>query len=217
MLARKSFLPLPSGKLLETPLIIPSVSSKGAGRGGPDERPGSFDQVDAFEATLPALRHPVGLLVSSYDLHYGFIPQERFRDSTTALPVDLLLVDSGSYETLPFEGDPPSCRTNGLARGTSGCSSRLLPTCRRPWTLRLSASTNVKRTSHRSKPPKNSSGGRPGVVSDILLKPPPGVDSEMSRPTTILGRSPLSRGCSMRSPSSVSPRKNSGQHRSVDL
>lgn len=107
MLARKTVLTLPSGRSLETPLFVPSVSSKGAGRMGADERPGSFDQIEVFEATLPALRRPVELLVSSYDLHYGFIPQERFRDAARSLEVDLLIVDSGSYETLPFEGDPP--------------------------------------------------------------------------------------------------------------
>lgn len=108
MLARRSQLVLPSGARIDTPLLIPSASSKGAGRtGGPEGDPGSFQQLEVIEATGPALRAPSTLLISSYDLHHGLIQQERFIEPTHPFPIDLLFVDSGSYETLSFEGDPP--------------------------------------------------------------------------------------------------------------
>jgi hypothetical protein len=178
MRARKSVLSLPSGRSVETPLVVPSVSSKGAGRSGPDERPGSFEQIDVFEATLPALRRPVGLLVSSYDLQYGFIPQERFRDAARSLPVDLLLVDSGSYETLPFEGDPPFLQDKRALPWDEWMFEATIES--------LQSATDVALVSfdkHDTYEAQIESAGaffrrHPGAVSDVLLKPPPGRDAE---------------------------------------
>lgn len=172
MLARKTVLALPSGKSLETPFLIPSVSSKGAGLIG--ERRGSFDQIEVFEATLPALRRPVGLLISAYDLFYGFIPQERFIGSSNPLELDLLLVDSGSYETLPFEGDPPyvqdaaarpwdEARLEAAIGGLDVAADLALVSFDRPETYEAQIeSAQAFFASH------------PGAVSDVLLKPPPG-------------------------------------------
>lgn len=176
MLARKSVVPLPSGASLETPLIVPSVSSKGAGRSGVDEKPGSFDQIDVFEATLPALRRPIGLLVSSYDLHYGFIPQERFRDDARSLPVDLLLVDSGSYETLPFEGDPPYLQDKRALPWDEWMFESTLESLQSPGDVALVSFDKHDTYELQIEAAQRFFGRRPGVVSDILLKPPPRVD-----------------------------------------
>jgi hypothetical protein len=176
MLARKSILPLPSGRSLETPLIVPSVSSKGAGRSGPDDRPGSFDQIDVFEATLPVLRRPVGLLVSSYDLHYGFIPQERFRDDARSLPVDLLLVDSGSYETLPFEGDPPYLQDKRALPWDEWMFESTIESLQSLGDIALVSFDKHDKYELQIESAHRFFGRRPAVASDILLKPPPGVD-----------------------------------------
>jgi hypothetical protein len=176
MLARKSVLPLPSGGSLETPLIIPSVSSKGAGRSGQEGRPGSFDQIEVFEATLPALRRPVGLLVSSYDLHYGFIQQDRFRDDTKPLPVDLLLVDSGSYETLPFEGDPPYLQDKRALPWDEWMFESTIDGLRSAGDVALVSFDRRDKYESQIEAARDFFDLRPGGVSDILLKPPPTSD-----------------------------------------
>jgi hypothetical protein len=176
MFARKSVVPLPSGRSVETPFIVPSVSSKGAGRSGPDERPGSFDQIEVFEATLPALRRPVGLLVSSYDLHYGFIPQERFRDESRSLPVDLLVVDSGSYETLPFEGDPPYLQDKRPLPWDEWMFGSTIDDLRSAGDVALVSFDKHDAYESQIAAAERFFEQRPSVVSDILLKPPPGID-----------------------------------------
>jgi hypothetical protein len=176
MLARKSVLTLPSGKSVETPLVVPSVSSKGSGRSGPDERPGSFEQIEVFEATLPALRPPVGLLVSSYDLHYGFIPQERFRNVARSFPVDLLLVDSGSYETLPFEGDPPYLQDKRSLPWDEWMFESTIKDLQSAGDIALISFDKRDTYESQIEAALQFFGRYPGVVSDVLLKPPPSVD-----------------------------------------
>jgi hypothetical protein len=176
MLARRSVVPLPSGKSLETPLIVPSVSSKGAGRSSPDGRPGSFDQIAVFEATLPALRRPLGLLVSSYDMHYGFIPQDRFRDDARSLPVDLLLVDSGSYETLPFEGDAPYVQDKRALPWDEWRFESTIDRLQSAGDIALVSFDKQVTYESQIEAARRFFEQRPGVVSDILLKPPLGID-----------------------------------------
>ncbi len=178
MLARRSVVSLPSGRSLETPFIVPSVSSKGAGRSGPDGRPGSFDQIDVFEATMPALRRPVGLLVSSYDLHYSFIPQERFRDDARLLPVDLLFVDSGSYETLPFDGDPPYLQDKRALPWDEWMFESTIDGLQTTGDIALVSFDKRDSYELQIEAAGQFFGPRPDVVSDILLKAPSGIDPE---------------------------------------
>lgn len=88
MLCRTTKLVHPSGASLETPLLIPSFSSKafGFGHGGRAE----VNRV--LEAAQPFITRTC--LVSAYDIHYGYVPLPQ--DLT--ITVDLMFLDSGGYE-----------------------------------------------------------------------------------------------------------------------
>jgi hypothetical protein len=168
---------LPSGSSLETPLLVPSVSSKGAGR--VDGRPGSVAQIDVFEATVPALRSPLSLLISSYDLHYGFIPQERFTDASLSLPIDLLLVDSGSYETLPFEGDPPYVPDAEPLPWDESMFEATVQSLRSATDVALVSFDSRNNYDVQIDVAQAFFQSHPGSLSDVLLKPPT-VDGDVA-------------------------------------
>jgi hypothetical protein len=73
---------------LETPLLVPSFSSKafGFGHGGKPEVHRVLDAAQEFITRT--------CLVSAYDVHYGYVPQPQ--DLT--ITVDLMFLDSGGYE-----------------------------------------------------------------------------------------------------------------------
>jgi len=80
-LCRISSLVLPSGAELQTPLMIPSLSSRG------------FSQPALRAAAEVALgRVEETVLVSAYDLYYGLVP------SPGSFRAELLFIDSGGYE-----------------------------------------------------------------------------------------------------------------------
>lgn len=78
-----------SGVALETPLLIPSFSSKGFAR---SKDSGKSEIGKILTATAEFVTE--SYLVSAYDIHYGDIPQP------SALPCrpELLFLDSGGYE-----------------------------------------------------------------------------------------------------------------------
>lgn len=86
-----------SGAPLTSPLLVPSVSSKGFGR-LPD---GTAEPADVLE--LAHLDMPEALLVSAYDLEHGLLRDTdrlagpMHRDTVYGTPV-LLVIDSGGYE-----------------------------------------------------------------------------------------------------------------------
>ncbi len=77
-----------SGASLETPLLVPSFSSKafGFGQGGQPEVRRVLDASQEFITR--------SCLVSAYDVHYGYVPEPK----DLAITVDLLFLDSGGYE-----------------------------------------------------------------------------------------------------------------------
>ena len=87
---RTSKLVHPSGITLETPLLVPSFSSKAFGFGpAPDCKPEVLDVVAAAQGFLTRT-----CLISAYDVHHGYI-----RGPTDlGLTVDLMFLDSGGYE-----------------------------------------------------------------------------------------------------------------------
>jgi len=89
MRARKSAIRHPSGVTLQTPLLVPSFSSKGF----QFNKDGESEITIALEITSEVLYE--SMLVSAYDLFYGHIP--RLTD-LRGLP-DVILLDSGGYET----------------------------------------------------------------------------------------------------------------------
>jgi hypothetical protein len=73
---------------LETPLLVPSFSSKafGFGRGGKPEVHRVLDVAQEYITRT--------CLVSAYDVHYGYVPQPQ----DLSITVDLMFLDSGGYE-----------------------------------------------------------------------------------------------------------------------
>lgn len=89
MLCRTSKLVHPaSGASLETPLLVPSFSSKafGFGTGGKPE------VLRVLEAAQEFITRTC--LVSAYDVHYKYIPKPQ----DLMITVDLMFLDSGGYE-----------------------------------------------------------------------------------------------------------------------
>ena len=89
MLCRTSRLTHPaSGVSLETPLLVPSFSSKAFGftHGGEPEVRRVLDAAQEFITRT--------CLVSAYDVHYGYVPEPPELKVT----VDLMFLDSGGYE-----------------------------------------------------------------------------------------------------------------------
>jgi hypothetical protein len=96
MLARSSKLVHPtSGTVVETPLLIPSFSSKGFARRKKDKQ---SEIRTAFEYASEFLTSTC--LISAYDLHYGHIPS---LEEIKKIP-ELFVVDSGGYE-ISFDHD----------------------------------------------------------------------------------------------------------------
>ena len=87
MLARSSSIQHPSGIEVQTPLLVPSFSSRGFGF----KRNGGAEVKKIFEVASEFLADT--MLVSAYDLHHSHLgPVEH-------AVVDLTFVDSGGYET----------------------------------------------------------------------------------------------------------------------
>lgn len=94
MNARSSNIKHPLGILLETPVMVPSFSSKGFGfkKKGKKNDPDLSEVADAFVFAQEFLTE--SLLVSAYDLYYDHIP---FKEDSIC--TEITLIDSGGYET----------------------------------------------------------------------------------------------------------------------
>lgn len=89
MLYRTSKLIHPaSSACLETPLLVPSFSSKAFGFG----RNGEPEVLRVLQAAQEFITRTC--LISAYDLHYKYIPEAQ----DLAVNVDLMFLDSGGYE-----------------------------------------------------------------------------------------------------------------------
>ena len=101
LLARSRPLVLRSGLTLTTPLLVPSLSSKGF-----QFRQDGLSEVATY---LEVARNYLteSLLISAYDLHHGYLPDVRRLLSSDhwatvyAVP-SLLIIDSGGYELGPM-------------------------------------------------------------------------------------------------------------------
>lgn len=77
-----------SGASLETPLLVPSFSSKAFGF----DRDGKSEVLRILKAAQEFITRTC--LVSAYDVHYRYIPEPE----DLAISVDLMFLDSGGYE-----------------------------------------------------------------------------------------------------------------------
>ncbi len=94
MLARTSTIQHPGGGAsLETPLLVPSFSSRAVG-----EASSSASQIGKILATT-AEWLTESFLVSAYDIHYEYIP----RPLDMIFTPDLIILDSGGYEIASYE------------------------------------------------------------------------------------------------------------------
>ena len=89
MLARKSTLRHSSGVTIETPLLVPSFSSKGF----QFNKDGESEITIALEITSEVLYE--SMLVSAYDIFHEHIPKP---ENLKGLP-EIVFLDSGGYET----------------------------------------------------------------------------------------------------------------------
>jgi hypothetical protein len=87
-LARYSHVRLPGGGSIETPILIPSFSSKGFRV----DKDGNSEVRDLLEFALEWLTD--SMLISAYDIHHGHIP----KPGEMAKAPELTVVDSGGYE-----------------------------------------------------------------------------------------------------------------------
>lgn len=86
MLCRTSTLNHPLGVRLETPLLVPSFSSKGFGK----SKKGKSEVREILETARQYLTS--SMLISAYDLYYGYLPLP------TNAVTEILVLDSGGYE-----------------------------------------------------------------------------------------------------------------------
>lgn len=105
---------LPDNSELSTPLLIPSLSTKGSGV----DRDGAFEISYDYEVVKDSVTE--ALLVSAYDVHYGHLPslglgKDRPDAAAYRLPA-LLVIDSGGYETTPFAWDASEVMRSGVPR-----------------------------------------------------------------------------------------------------
>jgi hypothetical protein len=98
MLARKSQLRHPSGIIIDTPLLIPSFSSKGLGvsyKRIPGRGEAEISEVsEVLRAASEFLTE--SMLISAYDIYYEYIQQPQHAIT------EITIVDSGGYETSDF-------------------------------------------------------------------------------------------------------------------
>lgn len=95
MLARSSKLRHPSGLTVETPLLIPSFSSKGFGIGRKRQQGGGESEISEVSEVLVAASEFLtdSMLVSAYDIYYDYIPLPE------SAVTEIIFLDSGGYET----------------------------------------------------------------------------------------------------------------------
>ncbi len=87
-LARCSHVRVPGGAVMETPILVPSFSSKGFRV----DKDGSSEVRAVLEFASEWLTD--SMLISAYDMHYGHIPKPE----ELATAPELTVVDSGGYE-----------------------------------------------------------------------------------------------------------------------
>ena len=166
MLCRTSKITHPaSGASLETPLLVPSFSSKafGFGHGGKPEVHRVLDVAQEYITRT--------CLVSAYDVHYGYVPQPQ--DLT--LTVDLMFLDSGGYEV--SDDRDLSAVEKPVHRPEDWDVARLRAIWDR-WPGSLPAvfvsydhSNHRRSVSEQLRDAKEGAAARPGHLHSFLLKP----------------------------------------------
>lgn len=165
MLCRTSKLVHPSGASLETPLLVPSFSSKAFGLGHKG-RPEVVRVLDAAQEFITRT-----CLVSAYDIQYGYVPEPQ----NLALSVDLMFLDSGGYEV--SDDHDLSAATKPVHRPEKWDAAKLQAIWDR-WPDSLPAvlvsydHSNYRRSvSEQLQNAKQAALAKPGHLHSFLLKP----------------------------------------------
>jgi hypothetical protein len=181
LLARSRSLTLRSGLVLTTPLLVPSLSSKGF-----QFRQDGLSEVAAYlEVARDHLTE--SLLISAYDLHHAYLPDaERFLGpdhwSTVYAAPSLLIVDSGGYELSPtWDGSEVYRGQRPVLPFTRQEHEQLVDHLPRDRDLLVVTydhlATDEERPGYGAQLKEAAAffGARTHVLSDVLLKPPAGA------------------------------------------
>ena len=154
-----------SGASLETPLLVPSFSSKAFGFG----RDGKPEILHVLEAAQEFITRTC--LLSAYDIHYEYIPEPQ----DLAITVDLMFLDSGGYEVsddrdlsavekpvhLPGEWDPAKLQAI-WNRWPAGLPAVFVS---------YDHSNHRRSVTEQLRDAKQATGAGPGHLHSFLLKP----------------------------------------------
>ena len=164
-LARCSSVRVPGGVPIETPILIPSFSSKGFRV----DKNGTSEVRQVLEFASDWLTD--AMLVSAYDMHYGHIP----RPEELSMAPELTVVDSGGYEARIEHDLSTSVHSPHEPRAWS---EELLDGVLRTWPRRFAATfVTYDHPAHRQTfcdqvdAAKTFVAKYPGQLHTILLKP----------------------------------------------
>ena len=89
-----------TGASLETPLLVPSFSSKGFARSSTRGKSQNGEYISGLHRQLEAVSEYITdtVLVSAFDIHHGYLPTP---DQFTNYP-EILFLDSGGYEVSDY-------------------------------------------------------------------------------------------------------------------
>jgi len=178
LMARSRPFLLRSGTALQTPLLVPSITSKGflLRQDGISEA-GTYLEVASNHLTE-------ALLISAYDLHHGLLPQaaELFTPdhwSTLYATPSLLVIDSGGYELGDWWEDSDLVRERHQARPFAARNYqdliRQLPEDRDLLVVNYDHIEGGDQRPGYDRQIAESAASfalRPDLMSDFLLKPP---------------------------------------------
>lgn len=166
MFCRTSKLTHPTaGASLDTPLLVPSFSSKafGFGHGGVPEVHRVIDAAQEFITRT--------CLVSAYDVYYGYVPQPQHLRIT----VDLMFLDSGGYEV--SDDSDLSAVEKPVHRPEEWDAAKLRTTWDR-WPASVPAvlisydhSNHRRQVTEQLRDAKQAALAKPGHLHSFLLKP----------------------------------------------
>ena len=181
---RSRLLTLGDGSRISTPLLIPSVSSKGSGVTIDGRYEVDYDYSVVKDSITEAL------LVSAYDIHYERLPSLQLSDEAALAPYRLpllLVIDSGGYEADPQAWESGEImRSGGPAETwTSEMHDEVVAGLPGDQNLMLVSYDSYETYGEQVATAQRTFARGPKCLSNFLIKPPRGqryVDPSALRP-----------------------------------